>query len=329
MTRATASLLAFVAALLTLACCGRPPSRSGPPSPATQAGDPRVTAVRGASWLHHLGLTVSGTSMGEMGGATPAGSSPRREPPLAEGGAAPGGLSSVMRRYMPMMRSDRRGAARLLTERFDLAGRDLYRLSCQSCHGPDGKGAPPEIPSLLGPVQGASPGLVRRRLAARGAEVDEALVGQLASQAAANLRQRLAKGGEKMPAFPHLQGDEVEALLGWLGELAAVPPEERTDLLVPESAARVGEHVVKGTCHICHDATGPGGGRMAMMGGIIPSLASFPAQSSLSTVVRQVQYGSSGMMGMMGGERMPAMPYLTEEEVAAAYLYLADYPPEP
>jgi hypothetical protein len=64
-----------------------------------------------------------------------------------------------------------------------------------------------------------------------------------------------------------------------------------------------------------------------MMSGIIPSPASFPEQESIQNVVRQVEMGSSGMMGMMGGQTMPAFPYLTEEEVAAAYLYLAQYPP--
>lgn len=43
-----------------------------------------------------------------------------------------------------------------------------------------------------------------------------------------------------------------------LRELAGTPPGEGTGLVVPQSAARVGEHVVKGTCHVCHDATGPG-----------------------------------------------------------------------
>lgn len=325
------SVLAVTSMLLILAGCEGPSSRSGggETSPAAQARDPLVTPVREESWLSRLGLTVSTTSMGQVGGSAPPAATSRREPELDEGGGGPRGLASVLRRYMPMMRSDRRAAAELLSERFELAGRDLYRLSCRSCHGPDGQGAPPEIPSLLGPVQGASPALVRRRLEDRGAEVDEELVQELASQAEADLRRRLAEGGEKMPPFPHLRGDEMEALLGWLGELAGVPPGERASLLVPQSAARVGEHVVKGTCHVCHDATGPGGGHMAMMRGIIPSLASFPVQSSLGMVVRQVQDGSSGMMGRMGGERMPAMPYFTEEEIAAAYLYLAEYPPQP
>jgi mono/diheme cytochrome c family protein len=151
----------------------------------------------------------------------------------------------------------------------------------------------------------------------------------LATQAEAAILDRLANGGQRMPPFRHLRGDEIDALMGYLGVLAGLPPERRSEMLVPQSAARVGEHVVKGTCHICHDATGPGGGNMGMMRGIIPSLASFPRDLSLSSVERQVQYGSSGMMGMMGGQLMPPFPYLTEEEVAAAYFYLEEYPPQP
>jgi hypothetical protein len=55
-----------------------------------------------------------------------------------------------------------------------------------------------------------------------------------------------------------------------------------------------------------------------------------PQDHWLGSVERQVQYGSSGMMRMMVvGEIMPALPYGTEEESAAAYLYLVEYPPQP
>ena len=119
-------------------------------------------------------------------------------------------------------------------------------------------------------------------------------------------------------------------MIGYLQKLAGVPAPKHANLLVQESPARVGEHVIKGTCHICHDATGPTGRGMMMMHRGIPSLASLPENVSLSGVERQVQYGSSGgmMSMMMRGERMPAYPYFTEEEVAAAYFYLFDYPPK-
>ncbi len=66
-----------------------------------------------------------------------------------------------------------------------------------------------------------------------------------------------------------------------------------------------------------------------MMRGVIPSLASMPRKLSLSNVRQQVHYGSSRMMLTMGGQSMPALPYLTDEEIAAAYFYLETCPPTP
>lgn len=287
-----------------------------------------VTAVQGPSWLKHLGLTIPQTRFGQMGGTAPAPSTGRSEP--EPGGANPSSqsLGGAMGRFMMGIRQGK--AADLEEQSFVLSGADLYRLNCRSCHGPDGQGAPPEINSLIGPVQATSAALLMERMKKRGSPIDKSMAEQLAAPSEADLRERLRKGGKKMPSFEHLRGDEVEALLGYLETLAGLPPTERSRMLVPQSVARVGEHLVKGTCHICHDATGPGGGHMAMRSGIIPSLESFPRQQSVDSVIRQVQYGSSGgMMPMMGGPQMPAFPYLTKEEVAAAYFYLAHYPPKP
>lgn len=68
---------------------------------------------------------------------------------------------------------------------------------------------------------------------------------------------------------------------------------------------------------------------MMMMRGITRSLARLPEQESPGDVSRKVFYGRGGMLGMMGGERMPLFPYLTEEEVATRYVYLATHPPTP
>ncbi len=290
-----------------------------------------VTPVAGPSWIEHLGVSLDETAMGQMGGDGPAPPTGRREPDIADDAGVQGRarFHSMMGRFMRGYRSAPEASSAVLSETFALTGEDLYRLDCQSCHGPDGTGSPPEIKSLLQPVKGASPAFVKARMAKLGRTVSDDMAASIAGQAEAAIRKRLAQGGKKMPPFAHLRTDEVNALLGYLGTLAGVEPDERTDMLVTQSAARVGEHLVKGTCHICHAATGPGGGRMAMMRGIIPSLQSFPAQLSLSSVERQVAYGSAGMMMMMGGPRMPALPYLTEDEVAAAYFYLSAFPPRP
>jgi len=311
----------------------REPNRRAPSviGVAEDTTAPVVTPVGGPSWIKRLGLpSTRSTAMGRMGGNAPPPVSRRKEPGRVTKAAPTGGrMGRIIERFFTLFRTDRRKSSSVLNETFVLTGADLYRLNCQSCHGPDGQGAPPEIKSLVDPVRGTSPTLIRQRMEKMGRSIDEEMARELAADAEKTLRERLQKGGEKMPDFKHLRGDEVEALLQYLKKLAGVPSADRKDIVVTQSVARVGEHIVKGTCHICHDATGPGPGHMAMMRGIIPSLASFPNQLSMQQMIRQVKWGSSPMMSMMGGDTMPPFPYFTEEELAAAYLYLLEYPPQP
>lgn len=343
-----ALVLIVITATLAAASCRSPneseaatdPSADGAPSQSQY----QVTPVQGPSWLHHLNVSVEETRMGRMGGSEPAGDMAGREPGQSTGNA----LGAVIQRFLDRWLGGQGGSKVVLDETFQLSGADLYRLNCQSCHGSSGEGAPPEINSILDPVRGTSAALMMARMKERGTPIDQEMADQLSEQAAQTIRQRLEKGGEKMPPFTHLRGDEIKALMTYLRHLAGAPSSADDVEFVSESAARVGEHVIKGTCHTCHDATGPGSGHMAMMRGVIPSLASMPAQLNLDTVVLQVKHGSSSMMrgmmggggngGMMGGrpsrssesrQLMPAFPYLTEPEIAAAYFYLAQYSPEP
>ena len=261
-----------------------------------------------------------------------ASASRRKEPGLAnEESAAEGsagtGIERTIGRIFSNYRSNQSEVARLMNETFRLAGSDLYRLNCQSCHSPNGTGKPPEINSVIGPVQGTSKAFIENWGKKLGHPIDEDMIRQLVAEAVSTLRDRLDNGGKKMPAFKHLKGEERDALIAYLQVLSGVSSEGAQRALVTESVARVGEHLVKGTCHICHDAAGPGGGHMAMMQGIIPSLASFPNEKTMQDVIRQVEDGSMPMMSMMGGQIMPAYPYFTEDEGAAAYLYLVNYPP--
>jgi mono/diheme cytochrome c family protein len=286
-----------------------------------KAVDYPIPSSQGPSWLKHLGLTVSQTRMGQVGGTDSLPASTHGKQQLIAGTPAPpGNLNSTIQRFLATFHSGSKPASEILDEKFLVAGSDLYRWNCQACHGPAGQGATPEINSVLGPVQGTSPALTRKRMEARGLDVDDDMVQQVSELAEGSLRDRLQHGGKSMPSFEYLRADEVEALFGYLEKLSEVPPTKRDGLLVPESAARVGEHIVRGTCHICHNAAGPGSGHVAMMQGTIPSLASIPKEHSLSGVVHQVQYGSCGMMKITGGDVMPAYPYFTEEEIAAVYL---------
>jgi mono/diheme cytochrome c family protein len=282
--------------------------------PRSDAADQAVSSLWGPSWLKHLGLTVAKTHMGQMGGSLPVtandSASAKRD------SAASSDLKSAMHRFLTTYRSNPEQAAGILNEKFHATGADLYRWNCQACHGPEGKGFDPEINSVVGPVQGTSAKMAKDRMIARGIEADDDMVNQMSDLAATSLRDRFQHGGKSMPPFDYLRKDEVEALVGYLEKLSGVPPTGRDGLVVTESAARAGEHMVRGTCHICHDATGPGAG---MGQASIPSLASIPKDHSLSGIVHQVQYGSCTTMKLTGGDVMPAYPYFTEEEIAAAY----------
>ncbi|HEX7485398.1 MAG TPA: c-type cytochrome [Vicinamibacterales bacterium] len=273
-----------------------------PPSRITFA----VTPVSGVSWLTRLRISFDSTSMGRMGQNTPP--------------------ASVQ--YEP--RWNQLAGSENLNEAFVLSGSDLYRLDCESCHQPDGRGSPPEVHSLIEPVQAMSAAFMEHRMRAMGRPIDPAMARQVASGAEAAIRDRLTKGGQKMPPFEHLQGSEVEALLAFLEQLAGVPGADRRQIRISEPYTRVGEHLVKGTCRICHAATGPGTDPEALMRNVLPSLASFVRDKTIFQVIQKVRRGAPVAMGparLSSGGRMPVFSYLTDDEVAAAYLYLIIYSP--
>lgn len=264
-----------------------------------------VTPVRGQSWLKHLGLPRERTAMGQMGSAGARASSVP---------ASAWGESSI---------------PETLDKPFTLTGADLYRLNCQSCHNVGGVGSPPEIRSLIDAVRATSATFVRTQMGRRGSRPDEATVVRMTTQAEAALRARLKKGGERMPPFPHLRGAEVEALVTYLRSLAGLAGASARQARITEPVVRVGELLVKGTCVVCHDATGPGSGAMSSARELIPSLASFLEQKSVAAVVHKVREGAP-VPGMAGGRgEMPVLSYFTAEEVSAAYIYLMTYPPRP
>jgi mono/diheme cytochrome c family protein len=288
-------------------------------------GPTEVSPVSGPSWLTRLRLSSDTSSLGLMGGTRAALETGRREamPSL------PSGANRLADRFRHLFRPLRPWEN--FGTPFALAGADLYRLSCQSCHGPDGLGSPPEINSLVGPVQGTSTALFVQRLKDKGRSVDDAFAKEVTAGAEHDLLQRLAQGGTKMPPFTRLREDETRMLVDYLKTLAAVPEAPRTNPLATEAVVRVGEHLVKGTCHICHDATGPRRDRMAIMMGVaVPSLASLATDYSMDEIIAKVRRGSSRMlMRRKGTAKMPVLPYLTAEEVAASVVYLAAYSPNP
>ena len=267
--------------------------------------DSHVTPVSGESWLNHLNRSFGDTSMGKTGRLGP----------------GPRDGSTLHQPQVPIF-SSRDGIT--------LHGSDLYRLNCQGCHGESGLGAPPEINSVINPVRATSVLLVLARMGSRGMDISYADASKLTQQSKAALLDRLHKGGENMPGFPQLSEVEIHALLSYLNRLADVPGASSASAVVKESHVRVGELIVKSTCHTCHSAIGPDPGPRELMDGTIPPLSTVAMRKNQSDFVRKVTRGAPVLMGTpatLCRGRMPVFFYLTDEEAADVYLYLTLYPP--
>ena len=211
-----------------------------------------------------------------------------------------------------------------------LHGADLYRLNCRGCHGEFGLGAPPEINSVIEPSRATSAPFILDRMRKRGMETSRAQATEMANQAKESLLKRLHVGGVDMPPFPQLSDPEVRAIFGYLRQLAEIPGAERQQVSLEEPSVRVGEHIVKSTCHICHNAVGVNPGPNELMQGTIPPLSTLTTRVSLPEFERKVRHGAPILMGtplVPYRGRMPVFDYLSEREVADAYLYLKQYPP--
>ncbi len=93
-----------------------------------------------------------------------------------------------------------------------------------------------------------------------------------------------------MPPRDYLQEEDMRMLFAYLTHLAAAPDEEHQSTRVV-SWARRGELVVKGTCHICHDAVGPRPSEPALLRGAVPSLESVLKTKSISDFVHKARKG--------------------------------------
>lgn len=312
-------LLLLLAALVPALAMAQAAPAAAPAPPGT------ALPLTGPSILRGLALTVEMSSLGRLGGDGP----PRS--------ALPQAFTDSVRKALTQAGAREEAALQSLHVKFPVSGADIYRLNCRSCHGPTGAGKPPGIASIIGPARALSPAQHEAVMKAAGAEPKPELARQLALHAEEALRERLAKGGvkpklpylETMPPFAYLSEQEVVALEDYLKELGGVAARGSAVQKVSQSAMRVGEQVVRGTCRVCHDATGMSGGHAMMMSGLVPALANLSEQMSLDGVVHKVRHGWTSMAGMAKPvSRMPVYPYLSDEEVAAAYLYLAYLPPQ-
>ncbi len=270
-----------------------------------QAGsmNPVVTPVTGESWLTHLNRPFGETSMGKTGHLGPAPD------------------DKIMPHPVDVIEAPAKAA---------LKGSDLYRLNCQGCHGESGLGAPPEINSVINPVRSTSVALVMERMKNTGMDISRGDAAKLALQSNQALLQRLHHGGENMPSFSHLNEPEVRSLVAYLKQLAGVPGAVQEQSIVKESATRVGELIVKSTCHTCHSAVGTDPGPQQLLDGAIPPLNTLTTRKRQPQFIQKVTVGAPILMGtppLLCRGRMPVFYYLSEEEAADVYLYLTRYPP--
>lgn len=265
--------------------------------------DTASTAVTGESWLHHLHRSFDETSMGKTFRLGP--------PDPATDLAA------------PRLRSSSMGAR-------TLHGSDLYRLNCQGCHGESGLGAPPEIGSVIDPVRATSTALVAERMKKVGMVMSRQQTAELVSQSREALLKRLHQGGQDMPSFHYLSEAEIRSLVAYLKQLAGVPGAEKEQVAIQESHDRIGELIVKSTCHTCHGATGLNPTSAELFEGAIPPLSVLPVRVNRAQLARKVTSGAPVIMGGPSSVyrgRMPVFSYLSEDEAADIYKYLTRYPP--
>jgi mono/diheme cytochrome c family protein len=163
-----------------------------------------------------------------------------------------------------------------------------------------------------------------------GVDMTRAEATQLAQQAQAALVQRFHIGGKAMPPFPQLNDAEIRSIIAYLRQLAGIPGAEREQVAVIESPIRMGELIVKSTCHTCHSATGPNPSPQQLLDGAIPPLETLTARKDQSGLIQKVTQGAPIIMGTPPTAtrgRMPVFYYLSLEEAGDVYLYLTLYPP--
>jgi len=171
---------------------------------------------------------------------------------------------------------------------FESVGETIYQNRCSTCHGADRSGSPPEFPSLVD--------ILQRRSA------DE-------------IEDLMRRGKGRMPAFPGLSEDQLDATVLYLkdgGDKIA----ERSDReemapvnVSPETPAgdSAGYAVYLANCAACH------GEHMEGQTPEYPSLRDAPQLLSRAQAVDRIVHGSG---------RMPGFPQLHGAELTALLAYI-------
>jgi mono/diheme cytochrome c family protein len=251
------------------------------------AATPESTPATGPSWLDKLGRNFDKSSLGRVGALGPREQDPELAAPAPAGGS-------------------------WLRNGFEVRGADLFRYTCRSCHGAGGRGMAPEILPLVNLVSATSAEWQKQH--------GEGAAGR-AKLAEKLLEHQITSGGRSMPGFDFLAGEESEILIGYLERLATVPDPKHVDHTLQIPVDRVGEVIVKGTCQTCHEASAPAFRRSGSTP--IPPLSGMTTSHSAKNFVHGSRHrGEAGLKG-----KGPELTYFRDQELEAAYFYLAAYPP--
>ena len=111
-------------------------------------------------------------------------------------------------------------------------GEQVYQSQCAMCHGMDRAGSPPAFPSLV--------------------DIDKKLTPD-------KITATIHQGVGRMPSFPNIEGERLNALLSYLRTGAAAPPKELEAAPAPAHAASAasdpaGAAVFHEKCAACHGA---------------------------------------------------------------------------
>lgn len=166
-------------------------------------------------------------------------------------------------------------------------GQRIYENECSVCHGESRAGAPPDFPSLVG---------IGKRMTTAG------------------IRERIEKGQGRMPAFPGIQGEGMEALLEYLEAGAETAKDEKEEMrsgagVEEDATAEAGAAVYQDHCAICH------GDHREGIAPSFPALLGIGSRMSTEEIVERIREGRG---------RMPGFPRLEAQKLDALLRYLID-----
>lgn len=173
-------------------------------------------------------------------------------------------------------------------EKSGAVGEQVYKDQCAMCHGENRAGDPPTFPTLVG---------IEKRMTVE------------------KLTDAVRQGTGRMPSFPDITGDHLQALLDYLRTDAAAPNKELGSAPVAPTESNVaGSAAYQEHCAICH------GDQMEGIPPSFPMLKGVGNRLSESQIVELVHKGKG---------RMPPMANLEGEELQALLEFLGAHPAAP